>query len=289
MAQKILIAGATGNLGRHLGRAFTKAGWIVHALVRDVARAKSLTLEAQHLVEAQATDIKSLQGAMTGMDVVISALGSIRQTGETTYYDVDFKANLNLLKAAEAARVSRFAYIHILNASKMMDVDLVCAKQYFVDRLQASKLASTIIAPSRSFSDMRDLLELARTGRVYLHGDGEFRMNPIDGADLASFAVKAVEQSVEFASVGGPDVLTQNQVIEMAFHVLGKSPRITHLPPLIGQLAIKFMRRATSQPTYGPIEYFITVMGMDMIGEATGTRHLAYHFATLKKQSNRSA
>jgi len=37
---------------------------------------------------------------------------------------------------------------------------------------------------------MADFLEMAKDGRVYLFGDGNLKLNPIHGEDLASEIVK---------------------------------------------------------------------------------------------------
>ena len=138
---KVLIAGATGYLGRFLCAAYRGRGYHVTALVRDRARAGDL--EADTLIEAEATRPKTLSGVMEGVDLVVSALGITRQADGLSYRDVDFGANLNLLREAERAGVGRFAYVHVLKAQAMRHVPLVAAKADFVDALQASQVAST--------------------------------------------------------------------------------------------------------------------------------------------------
>ncbi|MEZ5721378.1 MAG: NAD(P)H-binding protein [Paracoccaceae bacterium] len=141
----VLIAGATGYLGRYLCAEYERRGWYVVALVRDAARAGDLPAGAR--VEAQATRPETLRGIMSGVDLVVSALGITRQADGLGYMDVDFQANVNLLEEAERASVGRFAYVHVLNAERMRAVPLVAAKAAFVDRLMASPLAHTVIAP----------------------------------------------------------------------------------------------------------------------------------------------
>lgn len=284
MPKRILIAGATGYLGRYLVDAFAAAGWQVHALVRDAAKAKSQGLKAHQLRQAQATDPTTLPDVMKDIDVVISALGITRQRDGLTYQDVDFQANANLLQAAEDAGVSHFSYVHVLNGETLTHCNLIKAKQDFVDRLHAAPIASTVIAPGGYFSDMGDFLEMANSGRVYLIGQGELTMNPIHGADLAAFAVTAVENGTPYITAGGPDTLTQNQIAELAFRALGKPVKITHLPPVAGRMAVSFLRRFTKEPTFGPIEFFIAAMSIGMVGESTGTHHLADHFVALAAQ-----
>jgi uncharacterized protein YbjT (DUF2867 family) len=105
-----------------------------------------------------------------GVELVVSALGLTRQADRLRHRDVDFAANLNLLREAERAGVARFAYIHVQKAQTMRHVPLVSAKSDFVDAVQASPIASTAIAPSGYFSDMGECLVMARSGRIWLLG-----------------------------------------------------------------------------------------------------------------------
>lgn len=275
----VFIAGATGYLGRHVGRHYADTGWHVRALVRDADRAGDLP--AQQIVEAEATQPDSLRGVMEGTDLVISALGITRQRDGLGYREVDYGANLNLLEEAMRARVPRFAYVHVLNADKMRDVPLVEAKQAFVDRLRAAPVASTVIAPGGYFSDMADFLNMARGGRVWLFGDGQYRINPIHGADLAAASAEAIEAERDWLDVGGPDVLTHDQIAELAFTALGTPARITHLPDALRKVALLALKPGLPRSIAGPARFFLSAMGQDMVGTPVGTRRLRDHFAAL--------
>ncbi|PID37015.1 MAG: 3-beta hydroxysteroid dehydrogenase [Rhodobacterales bacterium] len=201
----VLIAGATGYLGRFLVAEYAAAGWNVRALVRNAARAQELEAE---LFVGEATRPEDLPPAVEGVDLVVSALGITRQRDGLSYRDVDYQANLNLLRAAEAADVARFTYVHVLGAEKMRGVAGIDAKRAFVRALQASKIPETVIAPSGFFSDMEELFRMAQSGRVWLFGDGSTRLNPIHGADLAHALRLATEAGQSWRDIGGPDVFT---------------------------------------------------------------------------------
>ena len=148
-----------------------------------------------------------------GVDLVITSLGITRQKDGLGYREVDFQANLNLLREAETAGVGRFAYVHVLNPDAMAGVPLVDAKTAFVDALHASDMPATVIAPTGYFSDLGDILAMARKGRVWLFGDGTQRLNPIHGADLAMAIADATDAGRGWAEIGGPDVMTQGELV----------------------------------------------------------------------------
>lgn len=277
----VLVAGATGYLGRRIVAHYSTLGWTVRALARNAEVARASGLQATALVEAEATDPVSLRGTMEKADLVISALGITRQRDGLSYWDVDFQANANLLSEALAAKVDRFAYVHVLNADKMPDVPLVAAKQAFADQLSAAPINSTIIAPSGFFSDMSDFMDMARAGRIWLFGTGALRLNPIDGDDLAAALADAIAEGRDYLGVGGPDVLTHNELAEAAFAALGQTPRITRLPDVIRRIALRILPLVTPAHVHGPALFFLSALGMDMVGVSKGTRHLRDHFAAL--------
>lgn len=277
--KSVFVAGATGYLGRFLCAEYQRRGWYVTALVRDVQRARHLAADA--LVEAEATRPESFSGAMAGGDLVVSALGITRQADGLDYRDVDYGANLALLREAEHAGVSRFAYIHVLNADRMRHVPLVAAKSAFVEQLRSASIPSTVIAPSGYFSDMEDVLAMARSGRVLLFGDGARRLNPIHGADLAHAVANATDSAASWRDVGGPDVLTQSEVAELAFSALKRPARITRLPDVFRKAALRVLPRVTPRKVHGPAQFFLTAMGLDMVGECHGTRRLKNHFVDI--------
>lgn len=274
--KRVVVAGATGYLGRHICAEYQRLGWYVIALVRDPAQAAPIA--ADQLIQVQATQPATLNGVMSGANLVISCLGKTRQTDGLTYRDVDYQANLNLLREAERAGVERFAYIHVLNADQMADVPLVAAKRDFVAALQRSPVASTIIAPSGYYSDLDDVLKMAQTGRVWLFGDGGKQINPIHGADLAAATARAIAAERAWYDVGGPEVFTHKELAELAFASLGKPPKITFLPDGFRRVLLCLVPHVTPRRISGPARFFLSAMAMDMVGDRCGSHHLKDHF-----------
>ncbi len=274
--KRVFIAGATGCLGRHLCAEYQQRGWYVIALVRKTARAAPIA--ADQLVEGRATDPVTLRGIMAGADLVVSCLGITRQTDRLGYWDVDYQANLNLLREAERAGVGQFGYIHVLRASDMAQVPMVAAKSAFVVELQRSSMAATVIAPTGYYSDMGDFLKMAQSGRVWLFGDGSKRINPIHGADLAIATAEALETRLEWLDVGGPDIFTQRELAGLAFASIGKPPRITLLPDIVRRIGLRALPFVTPRRISGPARFFLSALALDMVGACHGTRSLTDHF-----------
>ena len=270
----ILIAGATGYAGRKIVEEYSsRTPYTVKALVR---RQPSIPFpENVEIILGEATKPESLKGCMQNVDIVVSALGITRQRDGLTYHDVDYQANMNLLEAAINCGVEQFGYIHVMHGETIAHMSvMVAAKQAFVDKLRVAPIESTVIAPSGFFSDMNDFLDMAESGRIYLFGDGRYRLNPIHGADLANATANAIENNVEYLAVGGPDTFSHTELATMALEVMNKPTKITYI--WSGFLRwIKFLLPWVTPVTiYGPTQLFLAAFSMDMVGECKGTRHL---------------
>lgn len=279
---KVLLAGATGYLGEYILKELLAKDFSVRAIVRNEKNISKYRGQ-QHLeiVKAEITQSGSLRGLCKDMDAVISTVGITRQKDGLTYMDVDYQANMNLLEEAKKNGVRRFIYIALLNGEKLTRLKLCAAKEKFVNALKKSGLEYVVIRPTGYFSDMSEFFDMAKKGRIYLFGNGEYKMNPIDGADLAKVCVYAIHSSKTEISVGGPEILSHNQIAETAFSVLNKKTKITHLPGWVSQFVLFILRTFTTSKTYGPIEFLITVLSMDMIAPRYGEHTLKGYFETL--------
>ena len=191
---------------------------------------------------------------------------------------VDYQGNANLLNEALKDQVEAFQYISAINGDQLRQLKIFEAKERFVDELTNAAIQQSIIRPNGYFSDMKDFLTMAKGGRVYLFGDGKQQLNPIHGADLAEFCVDKMIAGSPEESVGGPDILSQNQLASIALQAWSKPIKIYHLPDWVRKGIIWSLRTFTSSKTYGPIEFFLTAMAKDNVAQTYGTHHLNEFF-----------
>jgi hypothetical protein len=103
MTAKIVVAGATGNLGRRIVEALIKRGASVTALVRprtEEIKVEKLTSAGASVVPVDMEDTSALKIALTGAGCVVCALQGLG--------DVILDTQSNLLDAALTAGVPRF-------------------------------------------------------------------------------------------------------------------------------------------------------------------------------------
>ena len=276
--KKVLVCGATGYLGRYVIKELHKQGYQVRALVRKSTKIEDLREFIDEVYEAEVTKPETLNGICDGIDVVISSIGITRQKDGLTYMDVDYQGNKNLLEEAKKEGISKFIYISVFNADKMKNVKGIQAKVKFEEELKKSGLGYSIVSPNGFFSDMLDYLQMAKKGRGYVFGSGEFRINPIHGEDLAEVCVNAVNGVEKEINVGGPDIITHNEIVAIAFESLNKKIKISRIPIWLRNFILATLRFFTSVKAYGPIEFFMTVLTMEMVAPAYGKHHLKDFF-----------
>ena len=272
--QTVLLAGATGYLGSYIAKALVEENFNTKLIARSTKNLKSFESNTVKTIHAEVTKPKTLKGICEGVTTVISTVGITRQKDGLSYMDVDFQANLNLLNEAKSAGVKKFIYVSAINGNKYRHLKIFEAKEKFVDVLKSSGLEYVVIRPNGFFSDMKDFLDMAKRGKIYLFGNGEQKFNPIHGEDLAIVCLQAINTNNKEIIVGGPDVLTLNEIGEMALDALQKPKKIIHLPDWIRRFVIWVFRTFTSSKTYGPIEFFLTLMAEDNIAPRFGTKRL---------------
>lgn len=276
--KKVLIAGATGYLGQFLVKAFKKQGYHVRTLARNANKLAPLSDYIDESFIGEVTDPDSLRDVCRDIDIVISTVGITKQRDNLTFMDVDYQGNKNLLDEAERSGIAKFVYISVFKAENMELLKGIQAKRTFVHALKQSSLKYLVVAPNGFFSDMLDFLHMAQQGRGYVFGTGEYKINPIHGEDLANFCVQATEGNEQELSVGGPDVFTHNELLATAFAAVGKPVKVIRIPVWIRDVLLLLLRLFTPVQTYGPLEFFMTVLAMDLVAPQYGTHHLKDFF-----------
>lgn len=278
--RRVLVAGATGYLGRFVAREFKARGHFVRALARSPQKLDDIKHELDEVVHGDVTELESLEDVCDRMDVVFSSVGITRQKGKLTWKDVDFQGNKNLLEVARRAGVKKFIYVSVLDGPKLRHLDIVRAHEDFVDVLAASGMDFTVIRPTGYFSDMTEFWEMAKRGRVYLVGRGDSRINPIHGADLAVTCVDALDDSRRDVNVGGPNVFTYREIAQLAFRSQGKPVRITSVAVSLAKLVIA-VTRAFNRHQGELLAFFAAEMTRDTVAPPTGSHKLDAYFHEL--------
>jgi uncharacterized protein YbjT (DUF2867 family) len=277
--KRVFIAGATGYLGRHLCAEYQRRGYLCDRPCSQ-CDPEPRRLRPTNWSKRKPLIPRPFKASWPGPIWSCPASASHGRPMGSDYWDVDYQANLNLLREAERAGVARFAYIHVLHAGDMAQVPMVAAKSAFVAELQRSAVAATVIAPTGYFSDMGEILAMA----TIWPGVVVRRWQQADQPDPRSRSGDAPRQRQPRQVSGGlmsavPDVFSQRDLAELAFASLGKPPRITMLPDVIRRIALRLLPIVAQRRISGPARFFLSALALDMVGDRHGTRSLEDHFA----------
>lgn len=84
--------------------------------------------------------------------------------------------------------------------------------------------------------------------------------------------------------VGGPEIFTQVELAKLAFKAAGKPVKITFIPDWLRIGSLKLSKLLLNSKKYGPIEFFLNVLVMDMTAPKFGVKSLARYFQLLNEK-----
>ncbi|MDH5526957.1 MAG: complex I NDUFA9 subunit family protein [Nitrospirota bacterium] len=237
----ILITGASGFIGRHLATALRDRGHRVTGCVRDPRhRWPGVDFIQSDLTRDQTT--QAWLPRLHGVDVVINAVGVIRETGANTFDTLHHRAPLSLFQAASEAGVGRVIQISALGAHPDAASEFHRSKGRADAALAQLPVRGVVLRPSVVYGSGGQSTELfeamAALPLVPLVGAGEQVIQPVDADDLTAAVVRLVTMDDPPALVDavGPKPVTLREFLT-AFHTgLGLSPpRFLAVPrPLVG-------------------------------------------------------
>ncbi|HEX6573550.1 MAG TPA: SDR family oxidoreductase [Gemmatimonadaceae bacterium] len=230
------MVGATGTLGRKVAKTLLASGEDVRVMTRSLARADELKSLGARPVRANLNDPESLEFAVRGVKSVIASAHGLLGRGHESSEAIDHEGHRALIDAAKEAGVGHFIYTSVLNASDDHPIDFWRTKARVERYLRDSGLTYTILRPS-SFMDTHAYMLLGKNviegKRVVVPGKGNNPRNFVAAEDVAKVIVGALRIPSlrgETIDVGGPENLTNSEVIAIFERLSGKKAKVTHLP-----------------------------------------------------------
>jgi len=224
----ILVAGATGELGRAICRQLTEKGGTVYGMVRPSSAPEAVAeLEAIGVrpVAADLGDPESLREACSGCDAVVSGMTAMGRPGDSIE-KVDRDGQLALVGAAAEEGVERFVYMSYSGAIGKDD-PLTLAKRAVERTLKHSGMSWTVLRPSyfmESWLSPALGFDVAG-GRVRIFGDGRAPISWVARDDVAAFAAAAVDSEEArnaTLEIGGPEAIAPLDVVKLFEELAGR-------------------------------------------------------------------
>jgi NADH dehydrogenase len=241
LESRVLVAGASGQLGSAVVRKLAAAGVPVRALARNREKLAALAVSLPG-VEVAAVDLLNLSAlteACRGVGQIVGTANNNMGKGPTGPGKIDLTAYQNLCAAARNAGVRRLIFVSTTGAEPDSPVDLFKIKWYIEDAIKRSG-TPYVLLHAAAFMDVwvdQVIAGPIRTkGVATVFGDGTGVGNYIAVDDVAEFIVRILaRESVvnETIELGGPSNVSFNELVTMVERRLESPGKRRHVPAAV--------------------------------------------------------
>jgi NADH dehydrogenase len=237
----VTVFGGSGFLGRNVVRALCKRDYRIRVAVRRPELAGHLQPLGKvgqiHSVQANLRYPASVEAAMRDSHVAINLVGILTESGAQSFDAVQGSGAETVAKAASAV-AARMVHVSAIGADENSPSSYARAKGAG-ERLVLSAIPSaTILRPSILFGPEDQFTNrfagLARLSPALpLIGGGETKLQPAYVGDVATAVADAVDGKTKAGAVyelGGPEVLTMREIMEIILQITDRNRMLMSLP-----------------------------------------------------------
>ncbi len=270
--KKLLLFGATGNLGKEITKVARQQGYDLTAVVRSKKKAEQLTNITNKFIVADITDPSALTNICNGFDIIISALGksvSPNDNSKPSFNDIDLIANSNILDEAKKSGIKKFVYVSAFHSEKYLHLEYFRVHYEFAERLRSSGINYSIIKPPALFSGYLDMIDMAKKGQLFNIGKGDRRTNPVYETDLANECVGSIKDENITKEIGGITIYTRRQLNEIIQNEVCSAKKTKNIPLWLFKFSLP-MLKVFKKNMYDKFAFFTAVMQEDTIAPQVG-------------------
>ncbi|WP_159786866.1 SDR family oxidoreductase [Sodalinema gerasimenkoae] len=226
-----LVTGATGSVGKRIVRRLRDRDLPVRAFVRLSSNYAELEQRGAEIFIGDLAQERDIRKACRDVRYIISAHGS--DSGQAQA--IDYRANVDLMDFGQENRIDHFVYVSVLGTDRgYQDSPVFKAKREVENTLQKRDVNYTILRPSGFASNLLPLAERFRdTGIYFAIGDLKNRSSILSPDDLAEIAIQSPQHEAarnQIFAVGGPEILTREDIPKIFGQVFQKDPFVVNLP-----------------------------------------------------------
>ncbi len=250
----VTVFGGSGFLGRNVVRALAKRDYRIRVAVRRPELAGHLQPLGRvgqiHPVQANLRYPASVEAAMRDAEIAVNLVGILAQSGEQSFDAVQAKGAETVAKAA-AATGARMVHVSAIGADENSSSHYARAKAAGEKAVLAALPASVIMRPSVVFGPEDQFpnrfAALARLMPALPLIGGGTKMQPVYVGDVATAIADAVDGKARPGAtyeLGGPEVLTMREIIEMILAITDRRRMLVPLPFGLARLKSIFLQFA---------------------------------------------
>ncbi len=225
----ILVTGATGYIGGRLVPELLARGYKVRVMARAVSDELKDRWPGVEVVVADALDAESLRKALKGIHAAYYLIHSLL-CGPQEFEAKEIRAAENFRRAAEAEGVSRIIYLGALGDVRAPLSPHLRSRIQVAEELGRGSVATTVLRAAiiiGSGSASYEIVEhLVKNLPVFLIPRwAQTKCQPIAIRDVVKYLVGVLEMPEtrgKSYDIGGSDILTYKQMMEIFARLLGK-------------------------------------------------------------------
>ncbi|HWH50588.1 MAG TPA: NAD-dependent epimerase/dehydratase family protein, partial [Gemmatimonadaceae bacterium] len=243
----VLVTGGTGVVGSALVRELHRRGHSVRVLSRSARETLPWWPSDVEAFDGDVSDERSLRGAGDGCQVIIHAVGIVAEDPpERTFQRVNIDGTRYVVLEAERSGVERVVFVSSLGAERGQSA-YHKSKLVGEDVVRAFSRDWVIVRPGAVYGPGDEhvsvLLRMVRSLPIVpTIGDGAQRFQPIWHEDLARAVAAAAERPelrCRVLEVAGPDVTSQNDLVERLRTLTGRAAPQAPVPELVAAWGLR--------------------------------------------------
>jgi uncharacterized protein YbjT (DUF2867 family) len=251
----VTVFGGSGFLGRSVVRALAKRDYRIRVGVRRPELAGHLQPLGKvgqiHAVQANLRYPASVEAAMRDSHVAVNLVGILAESGAQTFDAVAGTGAGTVAKAAGAVG-ARMVHVSAIGADAASPSHYARAKAAGEEAVLSAAPAATILRPSVVFGPEDQFTNrfaaLARLSPALpLIGGGLTRLQPVYVGDVANAVADAVDGKTRAGAtyeLGGPEVLTMREIMEIILATVERHRVLVPLPFGLAKLNALFLQFA---------------------------------------------
>ncbi|MEZ4771199.1 MAG: complex I NDUFA9 subunit family protein [Caldilineales bacterium] len=256
----IVVTGGSGYIGSYIVWKLVEAGEHVRVMVHNTERATQegrLAGLPVEWVQGDVTRPETLPAVMQGADAVIHTVAIAIEKGGRTYEEINYGGTVNVVDAARTAGVRRFLNMCQLGADSQLPYRFLASKGKAQEYVAQSGLDWTAFRPSSVWGPEDEFANsfarlIPLTPVIFpIIGDENARFESVYVGDVATTVVKTLHDPTTLQQeyeLGGPEVLTLEEIERRTLQALGKKRKLIHLPMGLIRLAVTGMETLLPSP-----------------------------------------
>ena len=238
----ITVFGGSGFVGSQVVQDLARRGWRIRVACRRPDRAWKLQTSGHvgqiQAVRCDATDPAQVEAALRGADAAVNLIGILHESGARSFEALHVDAARTIAGAAAAAGLGRLVHVSAIGANPESASRYARTKAAGEMAVREARPDAVILRPSIVFGPGDGFLNrFAAMASVApalpLIGGGRTRFQPVYVGDVAEAVAEAVERrdaAGRTYELGGPSVMTMEEVLKLVLRETRRSNPLVPLP-----------------------------------------------------------